>query len=53
MIEYGHLGDHPAHADPREARGPLAERAAKDRRIGGEIAQGGLVDVDGGHRVTT
>lgn len=40
MVEYGELGDHPAHADPREVRRPPAERPGKVRRVGGEIPQG-------------
>jgi hypothetical protein len=40
MVERGHLGDHPADADPREVRGPAAERVGKGRRVGGEVAQG-------------
>ena len=40
MIERGHLGDHPADADPREVRGPATEHVGKGRRVGGEVAQG-------------
>jgi hypothetical protein len=40
MVERGDLGDHPADADPREVRGPAAERVGKGRRVGGEVAQG-------------
>jgi hypothetical protein len=40
MIEHGHLGDHPADADPREVRRPPAERVSKGRRVGGEAAEG-------------
>ncbi|MFF9645003.1 alpha/beta hydrolase [Kitasatospora aureofaciens] len=36
----GHLGDHPANADPRQVRGPPAERLGEGRRVGGEVAQG-------------
>ena len=39
MVEHGHLGDHPADADPREVRGPPAERVSEGRRVGGEVAQ--------------
>jgi hypothetical protein len=31
MVERGHLGDHPADADPREVRGPAAEHIDKGR----------------------
>jgi hypothetical protein len=40
MIERGDLGDHPTDADPREPRGPAAERVGEGRRVGGEVAQG-------------
>lgn len=40
MVEHGHLGDHPTDTDPREVRGPAAERVGKGRRVGGEVAQG-------------
>jgi hypothetical protein len=40
MLENGHLGDHPADADPREMRGPPAERVSEGRRVGGEATQG-------------
>jgi hypothetical protein len=40
MVERGDLGDHPADADPREVRGPAAERVGKGCRVGGEVAQG-------------
>src|SRR5664280_2105560 len=40
MVERGHLSDHPADADPRQVRGPAAERVGKGRRVGGEVAQG-------------
>ncbi len=40
MVERGHLGDHPADADPREVRGPAAERMGEGRGVGGEVAQG-------------
>ena len=40
MVERGYLGDHPADADPREVRGPAAERVGKGRRVGGKVAQG-------------
>jgi hypothetical protein len=32
MVEHGHLGDHPADADPRDVRRPPAERISKGRR---------------------
>lgn len=47
MVEHGDLGDHPADADPREVRGPAAERVDEGRRVGGEVAQ----RVGGGTRV--
>ena len=40
MVECGHLGDHPADADPREVRRPAAEHVGKGRRVSGEVAQG-------------
>jgi hypothetical protein len=40
VVERGHLGHHPPDADPREVRGPAAERAGEGRRVGGEVAQG-------------
>ena len=39
MIERGHLGDHPADADPCEVRRPAAEHVGQGRRVGGEVAQ--------------
>ena len=45
MVERGHLGDHPADADPREVRRPTAEHVDQGRRVCGEVAQcvsGGL-----------
>ena len=47
MVERGHLGDHPADADPREVRGSAAERVDEGRRVRSEVAQG----VDGCVRV--
>ena len=38
MVEQGHLGNHPADADPREVRRPSAERVSKGRRVGGGAA---------------
>jgi hypothetical protein len=40
MVEHRRLGDHPADADPREVRGPVAQRVGKGRCVGGEVAQG-------------
>ena len=37
MVEHGHLGDHPADADPREVR-RAPERVSKGCRVGGEPA---------------
>jgi hypothetical protein len=39
VVERGDLGDHPAHADPRQVRQPIVELAGERRGVGCEIAQ--------------